>query len=130
MELIKGKLRKVLNKVLKMSSYDMKNGSLGTLPVNVKNVRMYVDNDRWANYKYKFEVDIEVIVPTYAGGPTTFRYANDAYIMRLLRGRMSFQSHDIEKRCYMFTGNDSNTKVVYKKISIIRNNTPPSLENS
>jgi hypothetical protein len=130
MELIKGKLRKVLNKVLKMSSYDMKNGSSGTLPVNVKNVRMYVDNDRWAIYKYKFEVDIEVIVPTYVGGPTTFKYANDAYIKKLLRRRMSFQSQDIEKKCNMFTGHDGNTQVQYKKISIIRNNTPPSLENS
>ena len=125
--LIKGKLRKVLNRALKMSSYDFAYHSLITLPINVTNVRMYVDNDIWACYKYRFEVDIEITVPTYQGGPLTFRYSNNRYITSVLRRRLSYQTVSISNKCHMFSGNDRNTEVVFKKISIIRNDTPPSL---
>ena len=130
MELIKGKLRKVLNRALKMSNYELNYHSRCTVPIRVTNVRMYIDNDRWAIYKYRFEVDVVASVPTYDGGPTTFKYSNDAYIKKLLRGRLTYQLSGIEKKCRMFTGHDGNTQIVFKKISIIRNSTPPSLENS
>ena len=125
--LIKGKLRKVLNRALKMSSYELPYYSSLTLPVNVSNVRMYVDNERWACYKYRFEVDIEVTVPTYQGCPNTFRYSDDRYIASTLRRRLTYQTVSVRNKCLMFTGNDGNTEVVFKKISIIRNDTPPSL---
>jgi hypothetical protein len=128
--LIKGKLRKVLNRALKMSNYELGYSSRCTIPISVTNVRMYVDNDRWACYKYRFEVDVEATVPTHDGGPSTFKYSDDRYISKLIRGRLTYQVRGIEKKCRMFTGNDGNTEVIYKKVSIIRNNTPPSLENS
>jgi len=128
--LIKGKLRKVLNRALKMSDYEMNYNSRCSLPIRVTNVRMYIDNERWACYKYRFEVDVETTVPTHDGGPSTFKYSDDRYISKLIRGRLTYQVRGIEKKCRMFTGNDGNTEVVYKKVSIIRNNTPPSLENS
>ena len=128
--LIKGKLRKVLNRLLKMSNYELDYSSRCTIPISVTNVRMYVDNERWARYKYRFEVDVEATVPTYDGGPTTFKYSNDAYISKLIRGRLTYQLKGIEKRCHMFTGNERDSEVVFKKVSVIRNNTPPSLENS
>ena len=124
--LIKGKVRKALNRALKMSSYDFAYHSLITLPINVTNVRMYVDNDRWACYKYRFEVDIEITVPTYQ----TFRYSDNRYITSVLRKRLKYQTTSINNKCLMFTsGGDGNTEVVFKKISIIRNDTPPSLNN-
>lgn len=125
--LIKGKLRKVLNRALKMSSYDLAYHSSIMLPVNVTNVRMYVDNERWACYKYRFEVDIEVTVPTYQGCPNTFRYSDDRYIASTLRRRLTYQTVSVRNKCLMFTGGEGNTEVVFKKISIIRNDTPPSL---
>ena len=125
--LIKGKVRKVLNRLLKMSSYDFAYHSLITLPINVTNVRMYVDNDRWACYKYRFEVDIEITVPTYQGCPHTFRYSDNRYISSIIRRRLSYQTISFKKKCLMFTGNDGITEVVIKKVSIIRNDTPPSL---
>ena len=128
--LIKGKLRKVLNRALKMSTCEFSYYGLCILPINVSNVRMYVDNDRWACFKYVFEVEIEVTVPTYQGSPHTFRHSDNRYIASTLRRRFSYQSNEIEKKCRMFSGNDGNTEVVFKKISIIRNDTPPSLENS
>ena len=130
MELIKGKIRKVLNRALKMSNYELNYHSSCVVPISVTNVRMYVDNDRWACYKYRFEVDIEASVPTHDGGPLSFKYSDDRYISKLLRGRLTYQLKGIEKKCHMFTGNDGNTQVVFKKISIVRNSTPPSLENS
>ena len=128
--LIKGKVRKALNKILKMSTCEFYYYSLCTLPVNVTNVRMYIDNERWARYKYRFEVDVEITVPTYKGSPSTLRYSDNRYIASTLRRRFPYQSNEIEKKCRMFSGNDGNTEVVFKKISIIRNNIPPSLENS
>ena len=128
--LIKGKVRKVLNRALKMSSYDFAYHSLITLPINVTNVRLYVDNDRWACYKYRFEVDIEITVPTYQGCPHTFRYSDNRYISSIIRRRLSYQTISFRDKCLMFTsGGDGNTEVVIKKISIIRNDTPPSLNN-
>ena len=128
--LIKGKLRKALNRALKMSSYELPYYGLLILPVNVTNVRMYVDNDRWACYKYIFEVEIEITVPTYQGCPNTFRYSDNRYIASTLRRRLKYQTTSISNKCHMFSGNDGNTEVVFKKVSIIRNDTPPSLENS
>jgi hypothetical protein len=128
--LIKGKVRKVLNRALKMSNYELDYHSRCSVPISVTNVRMYIDNERWARYKYRFEVDVEASVPTYDGGPVSFKYSDDRYIAKLLRGRLTYQLQGIEKKCRMFTGNDGNTEVVFKKISIIRNNIPPSLENS
>lgn len=125
--LIKGKVRKVLNRALKMSSYDFAYHSSIILPINVTNVRMYVDNDRWACYKYRFEVDVEITVPTYQGSPNTFRYSDNRYISSIIRRRLSYQTTSITNKCHMFSGNDGNTEVVIKKISIIRNDTPPSL---
>ena len=126
--LIKGKVRKVLNRALKMSSYELPYYSSLMLPVNVSNVRMYVDNDRWACYKYRFEVDIEITVPTYQGCPHTFRYSDNRYITSLLRRRLKYQTISFRDKCLMFTsGGDGNTEVVIKNISIIRNDTPPSL---
>ena len=123
----KGKVRKALNRALKMSSYDFAYHSSVMLPINVTNVRLYVDNDRWACYKYRFEVDIEITVPTYQGCPHTFRYSDDRYITSIIRRRLSYQTISFRDKCRMFTGNDGNTEVVFKKISIIRNDTPPSL---
>jgi uncharacterized protein YqjF (DUF2071 family) len=123
--LIKGKLRKVLNRALKMSSYELPYYSM-CMPFNVTNVRMYVDNDRWACYKYIFEVDIEVTVPIYKA----FRFSDNRYISSTLRRRLSFKAEAVRSKCHMFSGNDGNTEVVYKKISIIRNDTPPSLKDS
>jgi len=128
--LIKGKVRKALNRALKMSNYELNYNSRCSVPISVTNVRMYVDNERWVCYKYRFEVDVEATVPTYDGGPLSFKYSDDRYIAKLLRGRLTYQLQGIEKKCRMFSGNDGNTEVVFKKISVIRNNTPPSLENS
>jgi len=127
--LIKGKLRKVLNRALKMSSYELRYHSSCILPINVTNVRMYVDNDRWACYKYRFEVDVEITIPTYQGSPHTFRYSDNRYITSVLRRRLKYQTISFKNKCLMFTGNDGITEVVIKKISIIRNDTPPSLNN-
>ena len=126
--LIKGRFRKALNRALKMSSYELTYYSMCILPVNVTNVRMYVDNERWACYKYRFEVDIEITVPTYQGCPHTFRYSDNRYISSIIRRRLSYQTISFRDKCLMFTsGGDGNTEVVIKKISIIRNDTPPSL---
>ena len=125
--LIKGRFRKALNRALKMSSYELTYYSMCILPVNVTNVRMYVDNERWACYKYRFEVDIEITVPTYQGCPNTFRYSDNRYISSTLRRRLTYQTVSISNKCHMFSGNDGNTEVVFKKVSIIRNDTPPSL---
>ena len=128
--LIKGRFRKALNRALKMSSYELTYYSMCILPINVSNVRMYVDNDRWACYKYRFEVDIEITVPTYQGCPHTFRYSDNRYITSILRRRLSYQTISFRDKCLMFTsGGGGNTDVVIKKISIIRNDTPPSLNN-
>ena len=96
--LIKGKVRKALNRALKMSSYDFAYHSLITLPINVTNVRMYVDNDRWACYKYRFEVDIEITVPTYQ----TFRYSDNRYITSVLRKRLKYQTTSINNIIPLF----------------------------
>ena len=80
MELIKGKLRKVLNRLLKMSNYELNYHSRCVVPISVTNVRMYVDNHPYANYKYTFEIDIQATVPTYEGSPSAFRYSGDKRI--------------------------------------------------
>jgi len=125
--LIKGKLRKVLNRALKMSSYELRYHSSCILPINVTNVRMYVEDERYTYYKYRFEVDVEITVPTYQGCPHTFRYSDNRYISSTLRRKLSYQTTSITNKCHMFSGNDGNTEVVIKKISIIRNDIPPSL---
>ena len=126
--LIKGKVRKVLNRALKMSSYDFAFHSSVMLPINVTNVRMYVEDERYTCYKYRFEVDVEITIPTYQGAPHTFRYSDDRYISSIIRRRLSYQTISFRDKCLMFTsGGGGNTEVVIKKISIIRNDTPPSL---
>lgn len=125
--LIKGRTRKALNRYLKMSSIELYFHI--KLPVNVTNVRMYVDNERWAWYKYRFEVDIEITIPTYDGCPHTFRYSDNRYISDSIRRRLRYQSNEVINKCLMFTGGEGNTEVVFKKISIIRNETPPSLND-
>jgi hypothetical protein len=127
--LIKGKVRKALNRLLKMSSYDFAYHSSVMLPINITNVRMYVEDERYTCYKYRFEVDVEITIPTYQGSPNTFRYSDNRYITSVLRRRLSYQTVALSNKCHMFTGNDGITEVVIKKISIIRNDTPPSLNN-
>ena len=126
--LIKGKVRKVLNRALKMSSYDFAFHSSVMLPINVTNVRMYVEDERYTCYKYRFEVDVEITIPTYQGAPHTFRYSDNRYITSIIRRRLKYQTISFKDKCLMFTsGGGGNTEVVIKKISIIRNDTPPSL---
>ena len=104
MELIKGKLRKVLNRALKMSNYELNYHSRCAIPIRVTNVRMYIDNDRWAIYKYRFEVDVEASVPTYDGSPVSFRYSDDRYIAKLLRGRLTYQLQGLKKSVVCLQG--------------------------
>ena len=131
MELVKGKVRKVLNRLLKMSSSDMDYHGVCIVPVSITNVRMYVDNHPYANYKYTFEIDIQATVPTYEGCPSAFRYSGDKRIRSVLKYRIEQHfSPEVRNKCLMFSGSDRNTQIVYKKISIIRNDTPPSLGNS
>lgn len=126
--LIKGRLRKIINRAFKMSSFEVPYYDSTILPVDVTNVRMYVIDNRYANYKYRFEVDVEITVPTYYGG--IFRYSDTRYITSNLRKRLTYKTESIRNKCLMFSGRDGNTEVVFKKISIIRNDTPPSLNNS
>jgi len=129
MELVKGKVRKVLNRALKMStSSDMNYHGVCIVPVSITNVRMYVDNHPYANYKYTFEIDIQATVPTYEGCPSAFRFSDNKRIKSVLKYRIEQHfSPEVRNKCLMFSGSDRNTQVIYKKISIIRNDTPPSL---
>lgn len=130
--LVKGKLRQIVNKVYKSSDYLCPFHSMVDLPVRVTTVRMYVDDTMhqdWSN-KYSFEIDLEVTIPTYDGSPVQFRFGADRNLLKGLRARINWCGilNSLISRSSMFTAHRDNY-VKIKKISIIRNNTPPSLKN-
>ena len=134
-KLITGKTRKVLHKVLKSQVHEIKfHGDIVT-PFVISNVRMYVSEDEFNFGKplYKFEIDVTCTIPTYEGAPRFFRWANNRYITSNLRSRLNHRwsgFKNVVNKCLMFSGDFMNTDVEIKKISIIRNNTPPTLSNS
>ena len=128
--LVKGKLRQILNKTYKSSDYICSYHGKTDLPVRVTNVRMYVNNtlpQDW-NERYRFEIDLEVTIPTYEGSTVQFRYGADRNLLKGLRARINWCGilDSLISRSSMFTAQKSNW-VKIKKISIIRNDTPPSL---
>ena len=128
--LVKGKLRQIVNKAYKSSDYVCSYYGKTELPVRVTNVRMYVDNtlpQQWVG-RYQFEIDLEVTIPTYDGGPVQFRFGADRNLLKGLRARIIWCGilNSLISRSSMFTAHRDNY-VKIKKISIIRNNTPPSL---
>ena len=130
--LVKGKLRQILNKTYKSSDYICSYHGKTDLPVRVTNVRMYVNNtlpQDW-NERYRFEIDLEVTIPTYDGSPVQFRYGADRNLLKGLRARINWCGilDSLISRSSMFTAQKSNW-VKIKKISIIRNSTSPSLNN-
>ncbi len=130
--LVKGKLRQIVNKAYKSSDYVCSYHGKTDLPVRVTNVRMYVDDtmpNGWSN-KYRFEIDLEVTIPTYEGCPAQFRYSADRFLLKGLRARIIWTGilDSLISRSSMFTAQKNNW-VKIKKISIIRNSTSPSLNN-
>ena len=130
--LVKGKLRQIVNKAYKSSDYVCSYYAKTELPVRVSNVRMYVDNtlpQDW-NERYRFEIDLEVTVPTYEGSPVQFRFGADRNLLKGLRARINWCGilDSLISRSSMFTAQKRNN-VRIKKISIIRNDNPPSLKN-
>ena len=130
--LVKGKLRQIVNKAYKSSDYICSYYAKTELPVRVSNVRMYVDNtlpQDW-NERYRFEIDLEVTVPTYEGSPVQFRFGADRNLLKGLRARINWCGilDSLISRSSMFTAQKRNN-VRIKKISIIRNDNPPSLKN-
>ena len=130
--LVKGKLRQIVNKAYKSSDYVCSYYGKTELPVRVTNVRMYVDNtlpQQWVG-RYQFEIDLEVTIPTYDGGPVQFRFGADRNLLKGLRARIIWCGilNSLISRSSMFTAHRDNY-VKIKKISIIRNDTPPSLNN-
>ena len=128
--LVKGKLRQIVNKVYKSSDYICPFPGMVDLPVRVTNVRMYVDDTMhqdWSN-KYSFEIDLEITIPTYDKSPGCFRYGGDRYVISMLRRRLAYNGllPSFVNKASMFTAQRDNY-IKVKKISIIRNNTPPSL---
>ena len=128
--LVKGKLRQIVNKVYKSSDYVCSYHGKTDLPVRVTNVRMYVDNtlpQQWVG-RYQFEIDLEVTIPTYDGGPVQFRFGADRNLIKGIRARIIWCGilNSLISRSSMFTAHRDNY-VKIKKISIIRNDTPPSL---
>ena len=130
--LVKGKLRQILNKTYKSSDYICPFPGMVDLPVRVTTVRMYVDNtlpQNW-NERYRFEIDLEVTIPTYEGSPVQFRFGADRNLIKGIRARIIWCGilNSLISRSSMFTAHRDNY-VKIKKISIIRNDTPPSLNN-
>jgi hypothetical protein len=130
--LVKGKLRQIVNKAYKSSDYVCSYYAKTELPVRVSNVRMYVDNtlpQDW-NERYRFEIDLEVTIPTYEGSPVQFRFGADRNLLKGLRARINWCGilDSLISRSSMFTAQKRNN-VRIKKISIIRNDNPPSLKN-
>ena len=130
--LVKGKLRQIVNKAYKSSDYVCSYYGKTELPVRVTNVRMYVDNtlpQQWVG-RYQFEIDLEVTIPTYDGGPVQFRFGADRNLIKGIRARIIWCGilNSLISRSSMFTAHRDNY-VKIKKISIIRNDTPPSLNN-
>ena len=130
MELVKGKVRKVLNRLLKMTSYDIDYHGMCIVPISIDNVRMYIDNRPFARHKYTFEIDVQATVPTYEGCPSSFRFSDNRRIKSVLQYRIGSQLDEVRSKCLMFSGNYRETNVIFKKVSIIRNPNPPSLQNS
>ena len=135
-KLITGKTRKVLHKVFKSQEHKLNiHGDLVT-PFVISNVRMYVCEDEFSFGKplYKFEIDVTCTITTYEGAPGFFRWGSNRYITSMLRSRLSSEYRwtefkNVKNKCIMFSGDFMNTGVVIKKVSIIRNNTPPTLSN-
>ena len=132
LSLVKGKLRQIVNKAYKSSEYLFEFRNLTELNVSVTNVRMYVDNTMpidWPD-RCRFEIDLEITVPTYEGSPGYFRFGADRNISSMLKRSVYWDSllNSFKSKAYMFTAQKSNY-VKVKKISIIRNSTPPSLNN-
>lgn len=130
--LVKGKLRQIINKAYKSSDYICSFHGMAELPVRVTNVRMYVDNtipQEWGE-RYQFEIDLEVTIPTYEGSLGLFRYGADRNIVKAIKTRIYWCGilDSLILKSSMFTAHKSNN-VRIKKISIIRNSTPPSLNN-
>lgn len=130
--LVKGKLRQIVNKAYKSSDYICSFNAIAELPVRVTTVRMYVDDTMrqdWSN-KYRFEIDLEITIPTYDKSPGFFRYGDNRYIVSMLRRRIAFNGllNSFVNKASMFTAQRDNY-VKVKKISIIRNDTPSSLNN-
>ena len=130
--LVKGKLRQIINKAYKSSDYICSYHGKTDLPVRVTNVRMYVDNtlpQDWPE-RYSFEIDLEVTIPTYEGSLGLFRYGADRNIVKAIKTRIYWCGilDSLISRSSMFTAHKSNN-VRIKKISIIRNDTSPSLNN-
>ena len=130
--LVKGKLRQIINKAYKSSDYVCSYYGKTELPVRVTNVRMYVDNtlpQQWVG-RYQFEIDLEVTIPTYEGSLGLFRYGADRNIVKAVKSRIHWCGimDSLISRSSMFTAQKNNW-VKIKKISIIRNNTSPSLNN-
>ena len=128
--LVKGKLRQIVNKVYKSSDYLCPFHSMVDLPVRVTTVRMYVDDtlpQNW-NERYRFEIDLEITIPTYDKSPGCFRYGDNRYIASMLKRRITFNGllNSFVNKASMFTAQRDNY-IKVKKISIIRNDTPPSL---
>ena len=134
-KLVTGKTRKVLHKVFKSQEHELKvHGNIVT-PFVISNVRMYVSEDEFNFGKplYKFEIDVTCTIPTYEGAPGFFRWGNNRYLSSMLRSRFSYrwqEFQNVKNKCLMFSGDFMNTYVEIKKISFIRNNTPPTLSNS
>ena len=130
--LVKGKLRQILNKTYKSSDYICSYLGKTDLPVRVTNVRMYVNNtlpQDW-NERYQFEIDLEVTIPTYEGSLGLFRYGADRNIVKAVKSRIHWCGimDSLILKSSMFTAQRDNY-IKVKKISIIRNNTSPSLNN-
>ena len=130
--LVKGKLRQIINKAYKSSDYICSFHGMAELPVRVTNVRMYVDNtipQEWGE-RYQFEIDLEVTIPTYEGSLGLFRYGADRNIVKAVKSRIHWSGimDSFILKSSMFTAQKSNY-VKVKKISIIRNSNPPSLNN-
>jgi len=133
-KLITGKTRKALHKVFKSTDHEFNFHGGVVIPFTISNVRMYKCEDefRFGRYLYKFEIDVTCTVPTYQGSPSYFRYANNRSLTSMLKVRLGYQwsgFKNVKNKCIMFTGDFMNTEVVIKKVSIIRNDTPPSLNN-
>lgn len=136
-KLITGKTRKVLHKVFKSQEHKLNFSSSCSnvlIPFTISNVRMYKCEDkfRFGKYLYKFEIDVTCTVPTNQGS-LFLKYANNRTLAPYLKRRLGYHwsgFQNVKNKCLMFTGDFMDTEVVIKKVSIIRNDTPPSLSNS
>ena len=125
MELVKGKIRKLIKESFGSLDLSLNHGT-DKLPIKVNKVRFYKNENLWSTYDYDFEIDIAVDVTDVIS-----RFNPDRYVRRMVRYKIDYQLMDIfKKRCYLFVGYNINTTVKIKNISIIRNETPQPLQNS